>query len=551
MLDAIYIDPPYNTGAKDWKYNNDYVEADDDYRHSKWLAMMERRLRVARELLNPTDSVLVVTIDEKEYLRLGLLLEQTFPEANIQMVTTCIKPSGSQRADEFSRVEEYIFFVMVGAARPASSSTDMLRDPVGGVGVASVTWHGLRRRGSTDWRRSHRPNGFYPIFIRNSGGIHSVGEPIPATQNRLEVVAPRGTWAAWPLDPSGEESRWQISPARLREQLAEGTAALRTADRDNGTCSLVYLKSGDLRRIRDGVFEVDGRDAEGKLNIVPTRAPSRRAKTMWLMASHDASTYGTALLSKFVPGTRFPFPKSLYAVEDTLRFFLADKRDAIVLDFFAGSGTTAHAVMRLNRQDGGRRQCISVTNNEVAAAEQSRLRRDGLRPGDPDWEQWGICDHITKPRIRAAITGRTRDNAEIQGSYGFYDEFPMSEGFDENAVFFTLTYEGPLSVAHHRAFQRIAPMLWLRAGARGRIISELGDKGWDVSDAYGVLDDLDSAAAFVAALKETPSTRTAFIVTDDDLAFQMVCRDLPARVKPVRLYESYMHNFEINSGRFA
>ena len=86
-IDAIYIDPPYNTGAKDWKYNNNYVETDDDYRHSKWLAMMERRLKIARELLNPDDSVLIVTIDEKEYLRLGLLLEQTFPEARIQMVT--------------------------------------------------------------------------------------------------------------------------------------------------------------------------------------------------------------------------------------------------------------------------------------------------------------------------------------------------------------------------------------------------------------------------------------------------------------------------------
>src|SRR5699024_10086101 len=84
-VDCIYIDPPYNSGAQDWKYNNNYVEADDDYRHSKWLAFMERRLKVARELLNPEDSVLIVTIDEKEHLRLGLLLEQTFPEADIQM----------------------------------------------------------------------------------------------------------------------------------------------------------------------------------------------------------------------------------------------------------------------------------------------------------------------------------------------------------------------------------------------------------------------------------------------------------------------------------
>lgn len=550
-IDAIYIDPPYNTGAKDWKYNNDYVEADDDYRHSKWLAMMERRLLIARELLNPDDSVLIVTIDEKEYLRLGLLLEQVFPEANIQMVTTCIKPSGSQRADEFSRVEEYVFFVMFGDARPTSSLSDMLRDPVGGVEEATVTWHGLRRRGSTDWRRSHRPNGFYPLFIDSSGSLHSVGEPIPAAQDRSEVDAPDGTWAAWPLDPSGEEGRWQISPARLREQLEEGTAALRTADRSSGSCSVIYLKSGDLRRIRDGVFETDGRDAEGKLNIVPTRTPSRRAKTMWLMPSHDASTHGTALLSKFVPGTGFPFPKSLYAVEDTLRFFVGTKPDAVILDYFAGSGTTTHAAMKLNRQDGGRRQCIAVTNNEVAASEQSRLRREGLRPGDPDWESLGICDYITKPRITSAITGKTPDGEPIRGEYKFTDEFPMSEGFNENAAFFTLTYEGPLSAAHHRAFARIAPMLWLRAGARGPLITEIGDKGWDLTHVYGVLDDLDTAARFVTEVKATPGVTMAYIVTDDDLAFQMVCRELPKGVRPVQLYESYLRNFEINSGRFA
>ena len=115
-VDCIYIDPPYNTGAKDWKYNNDYVESDDDYRHSKWLSFMERRLQVARELLNPEDSVLIVTIDEKEYLRLGMLLEQTFPEARIQMISTLINPAGTARADSFNRTNEFIYFVRLGKA---------------------------------------------------------------------------------------------------------------------------------------------------------------------------------------------------------------------------------------------------------------------------------------------------------------------------------------------------------------------------------------------------------------------------------------------------
>lgn len=236
-------------------------------------------------------------------------------------------------------------------------------------------------------------------------------------------------------------------------------------------------------------------------------------------------------------------------MEDTLRFAIAGKPAAVVLDFFSGSGTTAHAIMRLNKQDGGRRQCISVTNNEVGADEQGKLRKQGLRPGDSEWEQWGICDYITKPRIRAAITGRTPDGDPIKGDYKFTDEFQMAEGFEENAAFFTLTYESPLSVRHNRAFERIAPMLWMRAGSTGRIIDGLGDRGWDVSEVYAVLENIDNAEDFFAAMREAEDVRTVFVVTDDDAAFQMVCRELPSELEMVRLYESYLQNFEINQGR--
>ena len=192
---------------------------------------------------------------------------------------------------------------------------------------------------------------------------------------------------------------------------------------------------------------------------------------------------------------------------------------------------------------------ISVTNNEVGADEQAGLRKTGLRPGDPEWEALGICDYITKPRITAAITGKTPQGDPIKGDYKFTDEFPMSDGFEENAAFFTLTYEAPLSVRHNRAFARIAPMLWMRAGSEGRIISDLGERGWDVAETYGVLANLDHAEAFLSRLSQAKGVRLAFIVTDDDGAFQMVCRDLPEAVVPVRLYESYLQNFEINTGR--
>jgi adenine-specific DNA-methyltransferase len=255
------------------------------------------------------------------------------------------------------------------------------------------------------------------------------------------------------------------------------------------------------------------------------------------------------LVRRLTGDRKFPFPKSLYAVEDALRIAVSDKPTATILDFFSGSGTTAHAVMRLNRQDGGRRKCISVTNNEVAADEQVALREEGLRPGDPDWEKWGICDYITKPRIAAAITGRTPEGRDIEGDYKFTDEFPMAEGFEENAEFFTLTYETPVAVSHSLAFRRIAPLLWMRAGSEGGRIEEVPPEGWEVADTYGLLVDLDRAAAFCDAVATATGVRIAYIVTDDDRRFQAVARALPGSVEPVRLYESYLSNFRFSMGR--
>lgn len=227
---------------------------------------------------------------------------------------------------------------------------------------------------------------------------------------------------------------------------------------------------------------------------------------------------------------------------------MKEKANAVILDFFSGSGTTAHAVMRLNRQDGGCRQCISVTNNEVAADEQKALREQGLRPGDPDWEKYGICDYITKPRVAAAISGKTPDGEPIKGEYKFTDEFPMAEGFEENAEFFTLTYETPVAVSHHMAFARIAPLLWLRAGSLGRRIDKLPTAGWEVVDAYGLLIQLDRATPFLKEVRKTEGLRVAYIVTDDERRFQALAQRLPQGVEAVRLYESYLTNFAFANG---
>ena len=547
-VDAIYIDPPYNSRAKDWKYNNDYVDPDDDYAHSKWLAMMERRLILARELLRQVNSVLIVTIDEKEFLRLGLLLEQTFPEASIQMVSSVINPKGAARAAAFGRTDEYIFFVKFGAAAPLPTALNTEWKIVKDRRAEQLRWADLLRSGS-DPLRSDSPNQFCPIFIENTDEgpkFHSVGEAYFGS-NRAEVIPPTGTVAVWPIRSDSSEGRWSNGAASIRNLIEKGYARL--GRWREGDTAVTYLARGEQKKVESGVFPIVGRRQDNSIVVdasgyEPVFVPG----TQWRIGSHNAEQGGTNLQKAMMPDRKFPFPKSLYAVEDALRFFVADKPEAVILDFFSGSGTTAHAVMRLNKQDGGKRQCISVTNNEVADDEQKALRAMNLRPGDQDWEKRGICDYITKPRVEAAITGKTPNDEPIKGDYKFTHEFPMADGFEENAEFFTLTYETPLAVSYQSAFSRISPLLWLRAGSVGRRIEKLPAAGWDVADAYGFLVELDRATDFLKAVRNAGGLRVAYIVTDDERRFQALARRLPDGVEAIRLYESYLTNFAFANG---
>ena len=547
-VDAIYIDPPYNTGAKDWKYNNDYVDGEDIYRHSKWLSFMERRLKMAKKLLNPATSVLIVTIDEKEYLRLGMLLEQTFPGARIQMVSSVINPASSARRGEFGRSNEYVYIVFFGTAAPSALELDpSWFGKTSGKRKNKIRWQELSRRGDNG-RRAARPNLFYPLFVQEDGSrIHSVGEAIPLDADLADVQTPSGTVAVWPIRSDGSHGTWGRNPASLREALGNGF--VRIGGFTPRGMAVYHLARGEQQKVLTGVYKVVGHAADGSVLVDDGAYKTALVPgTQWDIPAHDASTHGSALLARFLPGRRFPFPKSLYAVEDALRFFVAEKRDALIVDFFSGSGTTAHAVMRLNKQDGGRRRSISVTNNEVGVDEQKALIKKNFRPGDAEWEALGICDYITKPRIKAAITGKTPDGEPIKGDYKFTDEFPMAEGFEENVEFFTLTYENPTVISLDLAFERIAPLLWMRAGSEGRRIDEHNGT-FDIADTYGVLFNVDHAADFLKAVEKADGLRMVNIVTDDEKQFQMIATSLPAHIEKVRLYESYLRTFEINTGK--
>lgn len=549
-VDCIFADPPYNSGARDWRYNNDYVDSNDRNRHSKWLSFMEKRLQLAKRLLNPEGSVLIVTIDEKEYLRLGLLLEQVFPSARIQMVSTLINPAAVARPGAFGRSDEYVFFVMQGHAAPRRSRLSREWVSARGRTHKGIPRWDLLRRSGDGASRSDSPGCFYPIYIDPAGPkVAHVGEALPEGESDPESMP--GLIPVLPMRKYGEEGRWQWQPSVFRQRLLQGRVRI-TGNEQNGFVVSI-LKEGEYKKIRDGEFEVTGHGPDGSIQTATRDADTVMAvpSTQWRIASHDATQYGTRLLvDNFIPGRKFPFPKSLYAVEDMLRFFIGDMPEALVVDFFGGSGTTAHAVMRLNRQDGGRRRSILVTNNEVGADEQKALRGDGLLPGDADWEARGIFEFITKPRLEAAVTGSRQDGTPVPGEYKFTDPFPMADGFEENVEFFRLTYEDRDRVELGASFEAIAPLLWLRAGAQGPRVNQVDPNGWALPKGgrYGVLFVADVWRQFIEALADRDDVTHAFIVTDSDAVFQQVVAELPAGVEPVRLYGGYLTSFAINTG---
>lgn len=549
-VDCIYIDPPYNTGARDWKYNNDYVDGADTYRHSKWLSMMQKRLKIAKKLLNPKDSVLIVTIDEKEYLHLGCLLEEMFPEGRMQMVSSVINSAGVTRGDEFSRSNEYLFFVKFGLASPvALPLSDEWRGHTKSEKKDALVWNQLMRSG-TGARRVDRPNMFYPLFISDDGTkIVKVGKPLPVDVSRETVVPMSGTKVVWPIRSNGEEGRWRIGADMLENIYQKGYVRL-GAFTDKGM-ALTYLANGEQQKVESGVFEIigrrdDGSIIEGEMELERRYIPG----TQWDILSHNATYFGSQLLNKLLGEKRFDFPKSLYAVQDTLRFFVANKPNALVVDFFSGSGTTLHAVNLLNAEDGGNRRCIMVTNNEVSADEAKSLLDSGYHPGDEEWEKLGIARYVTWPRTVCSIEGHDVKGNSLKGNYLGSDK-PMAEGFKANAAFFKLGFLDKTSVALGRQFKEMLPTLWMKAGAIGKcptVSEDIPDMLILSENKFAVLIDEMSYMTFEKQIAEHPEIETVYIVTDSEPGYREMIAAFEGK-NTYQLYRDYLDNFRINTGR--
>jgi len=337
-IDVIYIDPPYNTGAKDWKYNNNYVDINDLYRHSKWLSMMSKRLWLAKNLLKE-DGVLICAIDDNEVNHLGVLLEQTFRDYEINCITIVHNPRGVQ-GNNFSYTHEYAFFVFRKGLKVIGAKQ---RD--------EVLEEELRDHGGESLRADAR-NCFYPILVKNNQIIgfgkvpdkkyHPKGKNVKKENSIVEV---------WPIDVKGIERKWVF--------------ALQSVD-----------------EIKDKLFV--GEKKNGEIDIF-RRKDTQKPRTVWTGQRYDASTFGSKIVNGLT-GTTFPFPKSIYNTRDCLECIIKYRKNAIVLDYFAGSGTTGHAVMLLNKEDEGNRKFILCTNNENnIAIEVCYPRIKKVIEGHKDW----------------------------------------------------------------------------------------------------------------------------------------------------------------------
>ena len=367
----IYIDPPYNTG-KNYIYRNDFSIDKQDYIeqageideygaklvanprtygrfHSAWLSMFYQRIIIARNLLT-SDGVLVVAIDENEQAALEILLKDVFSEDAYDHVSVPVihNPRGIQ-GKNFSYIHEFAIFVFPHDIKAIANRK---------IAEEDVDWSQFRNWG-TESERKDAKNCFYPVIVKD-GEIIKFGDVTPNEIHPAQTERHGDEYWVYPIDRNGIERKWRYA----RQTVDEIKNMLRAKQTTYG-------------------YEIE----IGKTFGVQ--------KTIWADKRYDANEYGTKIVGELVPGGEFSFPKSLWTVYDAVFAATIDSKDSIILDFFSGSATTAHAVMQLNAEDGGHRKFIMVQLPEPCDEKKTGYKN--------------ICE-IGKERIRRAGDKIKEDN---------------------------------------------------------------------------------------------------------------------------------------------
>ena len=449
-IDIIYIDPPFNTGAKDWKYNNNYVDINDAYRHSKWLSMMSNRLKIAKNLLKE-NGVLICAIDDNEFHHLGTLLEEIFFGYEIHCITIVHNPRGIQGSN-FSYTHEYAYFVFRKGLKVIGSRK---------INPEDIAWRNLRDNGGKSLRTDAR-NCFYPIILE-ADKVVGFGDVLKdRVHPKRQTIANGKKYFVYPIDRQGIERKW-----RYARQSVE---------------SVKHLLG--VKKTPKG-YEIEiGKD----FGIV---------RTVWQDSKYDSNEYGTKLVHSLVPNTSFDFPKSIFNTYDCIAPIVYERKNAIVLDYFAGSGTTGHAVMLLNKEDGGNRKFILCTNNEN-----------------------GIAEEVCYPRIDRVIRG--------------HKDYPDITRIPANLKYFKTDFVDaePTDKNKKRLTEQATEMLCIKEGTFEPVLDKEDFKIFKNSEHYtGIIFDQLAIPEFKKAIKDIKGNFSVYVFSLSDETFDDEFTDIKQKIK--------------------
>ena len=495
LVDLIYIDPPYNTGSKTWTYNDQFGSAKDAYRHATWLSFMERRLRLAKTLLTRT-GLIIVSIDDNEHHRLRMLLDEVFGEKNF-IANITWQGGPSSLAKHTSGGVDYM--LVYAAERPALPSFQE-RKPYAGdmvTGVASARAAGVSRqqveRELKQFISVHRAD--MQPGLRSYNTIDEQWRIYSTTNMDNAGYRPN---LKYPItDPAtgkvfaSPHNGWKVSEAVTLELIADNRLTFTGISPRRKNLLTEYL---------------DGLPA-------PTFTADRGSATRHLQ--------------NILGDKRFPFPKDHNVL---MRWFrMVAPHDAVILDFFGGSGSTAEAVIRLNAEDGGTRQTILVTNNELSAADDKRLRAAGHRPGDTGYEAHGVFHRVTRPRLTTVVTGVRHDGSTY------------SDGVAANVTFFELDYQDSPT--------DLDGLLWLTNGGTGPLLPPRDTSGYTVSEdrLIAVLYDPTAATALLAELDQRNGTHV-FVLADNEADGETAASFFEDNYIVERIYGHRLHALRLNAG---
>lgn len=507
-VDLIYIDPPYNTGARDWIYNDMRVDANDGYRHSKWLAFLYRRLELAKDLLKDT-GVIIVAIGDDEHHRLRMLMDDLFGEQNF--IGDVVWQGGVKNDARFLGGGVDYMLIYARSRETLHAADVRWREPKGDfqalVDAGARIWaeadgdHEEAVRLLAAWRAENK--NVLAASVIEKARIDEEGNLYKATD--LSWPGGGGLTYDVPHPVTGLPCKvpkrgWGVTEPQMKLLIQEGRALFGPDHR-----SSVRLKTS----IEDTTLEV----------VKPTFYLDRRT--------------GTQRLEKVLGDKRFPNPKDH---EILMRWFrLTAPRDAVILDFFGGSGSTLEAVLRLNEEDGGTRQCIIATSNELGEKQEKELIERGHGPGDAEWEAEGVFEYVLRPRIETILTGQ-RPNGST------YDH---AVNGDHRVEFFTLDYmddHGELDT--YIDYNLMAPLLWARAGAVGTIPSKPKSGESVIGERFAILFDVDQIAELTGQLTSKSQVEIVFIVAGSNETYRQAASDvsgrLPHKVKTIHLERTYL-----------